>query len=409
MNDSRRLPATAMALLLMSLPVCGQAVAVGTRLPVQLLTELSSKHSKAGDPVRCVLVASVPSDAQPLLPAGLEIAGSVALVEQVRNRPARLRVDFQRIQRPAGNAVPLAAKLRNVDNARETVAGDGTIVGLSPIHVRPSKKEDVLMAALYAHPLMLASFEAARLLRREMEDPTIHFPAKVEMTLELTAALDARALAGGPVLRNQGAAEDPVRFSQLVAAQPLRTKAGGRWSDQTNLLFAGTLDELDGAFTAAGWSRARDRGVRSDLKTFLAMFDQREYSAAPVSLLTLDGKPPDRVYEKQTNTFSQRHHVRIWLRPELHEGKPVWLAAATHDIGILYSRKSRSFAHRVEPNVDLERTVILNDLRFVGATASFALVPRAKAEREFENATGDHLVSDGQVAVIVLRASGPKP
>jgi hypothetical protein len=133
------------------------------------------------------------------------------------------------------------------------------------------------------------------------------------------------------------------------------------------------------------------------------MFGHRGYSAAPVSLLTLQGKPPDRVYERQTNTFSKRHDIRVWLRPELLDGRPVWLAAATHDIGIDFPKEARHFSHRVEANVDLERTGILTGLRFEGAVDRFALVHRAAAERKFENATGDWLVSDGRMAVVVLR------
>jgi len=71
--------------------------------------------------------------------------------------------------------------------------------------------------------------------------------------------------------------------------------------------------------------------------------------------------------------------------------------------------KARAFArvrltsHRVEADVDMGRTGMLTGLRFDGVADRFALVPRAAAERKFENATGDRLASDGQMAVVVLR------
>jgi hypothetical protein len=137
------------------------------------------------------------------------------------------------------------------------------------------------------------------------------------------------------------------------------------------------------------------------------MFEDRGYNAAPVSTLTLEGQKPDRVYEKQTDTFSKRHHVRIWRRPGSFQGKPVWLAAASHDIGIRFSRETRNFTHRVEPNVDLERTKILNDLRFTGFVKAFAYVPRASAPRKFRNATGDDLITDGRMVAAIIEKSSP--
>ncbi len=48
------------------------------------------------------------------------------------------------------------------------------------------------------------------------------------------------------------------------------------------------------------------------------------------------------------------------------EGRPVWAASATHDIGIKFARAERTFTHRVEADIDLERQKIVDDLRFAG-------------------------------------------
>jgi hypothetical protein len=356
--------------------------------------------------VNAVLIAEVPSDEQPLLYAGLQIEGRVSGVAGHRGKtPASLLILFDRIVRPGAVPVPLAAKVIEVDNARESVSADGTIRGLVPIRIQPSKTEDVLMAAAYAHPLLLGGMEGMRLLRKKMENPEIHYPPGVEMRLELTAPLDADAL-GRPVLTSSGTLISPALFADLVSRQPLHTYAAGRASDQTNLLFVGSDTDLDSAFTAAGWSRAA-QGVRNDLRTLVAMFDEHGYKVAPVSTLTLEGQSPDRVYEKQTDTFSKRHHVRIWRRPGSFRQMPVWLAAASHDIGIRYSHETRHITHRVESNVDLERKKILDDLRFTGFVKTFAYVPRASAPREFRNATGDDLITDGRIVAVVIEKSSP--
>lgn len=393
---------TAAVCLAFALHGSGETLPTGTQLSIVVRSEVSSKHSKIGDTVHAALLAPVPSAEHSILSPGLQITGAVRAVADHHTRGDRLQIVFDQMQRPGGFSVALSAKVAAIDNARESVANDGTIYGLKPVKIQPTKKEDLLMAAMYTHPLVLASFEGVRLLRKEMEDPAIHYPAGVEMTLELTAPLNTDPLTGF-VLPNAGTPVPAAVFAGLVASQPLRTEAGGRLSDQTNLLFVAKEQELDAAFLKAGWSRAAQGGVRNDLRTFLAMFERHGYDAAPVSTLTLNGKPPDRVFEKQTNTFSKRHHVRIWLRPDSLEGKPVWVGAATHDIGIVFSTETRHFTHRVESNVDLERERILNELRFAARVKEFAHIARPSAQSKFENATGDHLVTDGRMAAMTLQ------
>ena len=390
-------------LLILAIGLNSATLPTGTLLSVQLRTDLSSAHAKTGDTVNAVLAAAVPSDEQPLLPAGYLLSGAVRTVVPNRgSSPAQLQVVFDRIRKPEGPMVTLSSTLQAVDNARESVEQNGTIRGLQPIRVEPSKVEDLLMLAAYAHPVVLASVEAIRLLRREMESPAIHYPPGVGLTLRLTAPLELAGLEGF-VPPSYGALVPAEPFLELTAKLPLRTRAGGRDSDQTNLLFVGSASDLDAAFQTAGWTHARSRGIGSDLKTFVAMFDDRGYSAAPVSTLTLNGRNPDLVLEKQTNTFSKRHHIRIWRQPELFEGNPIWLGAATHDVGIDFSYESKSFTHRVETNVDLERTKILDDLRLAGFVARFSFVPRALAQTRFRNGTGDQLTTDGRLAVVILQ------
>lgn len=401
--DKTMMSQTVAVMFIFVIQASGATLPSGTRLSVRLLNEVSSSRSNIGDVVRAVLIAPVPSDEEPALSAGLLVSGTVREVGRHSGKaPARLLIVLDRVAKPNAQPVVFAAILISVDNARESIEEDGSIRGLTPIRIEPTKMEDVLMLAAYAHPLILAAFEGARLLRREMENPAIDYRKGVEMTLQLTAPLDTDALRGS-VLPNSGSLVPANKFNGLVSGQPLHTEADRRASDQTNLMFIGTEKDLDAAFVTAGWSKAASRGTRADLRTFLAMFEDRGYSAAPVSTLLLDGKTPVLVYEKQTNTFSKRHHIRIWSRPGLFEGKPVWLGAATHDIGIRFSPECRCFTHQVESNVDLEREKILDDLRFTRFVKSFALVQRPTAQRQFRNATGDKLLSDGRIAVMELQ------
>jgi hypothetical protein len=184
---------------------------------------------------------------------------------------------------------------------------------------------------------------------------------------------------------------------------PLRAMATDRRpSDLTNILFVGTQEQLAAAFEAAGWSTAARLNGLSKFATAIAMIEQRGYKEAPVSVLLIDGRPPDLVYQKQTNTFDSRHHLRIWRQPGTFNGRPIWVCAATHDIGISYSEREATFIHRIDPNIDDERAKVVNDLIFARNVDSLALVPRDNVPPDAFNATGDPLHTDGQVAVIVI-------
>jgi hypothetical protein len=131
--------------------------------------------------------------------------------------------------------------------------------------------------------------------------------------------------------------------------------------------------------------------------------EDRGYSEAPVSVLLLDGKPPDLVFEKTLNTFARRHHLRIWRRPASFRGKPLWAVAATHDIGIDFSAADRTFIHRIDPQIDQERDKVVNDLLFAGHVEAFDLVERPAVPRQGRNATGDSLETDGRIAILLLK------
>src|SRR5262249_11311604 len=142
---------------------------------------------------------------------------------------------------------------------------------------------------------------------------------------------------------------------------------------------------------------------QSKLETFRAIAEQRGYREAPVSTLLLEGNPPDLVFQKQLNTFAQRHHLRVWKRPGSFRDRPVWVVAATHDIGIEFSQENRTFIHKIDPQIDRERAKVVNDLVLTGLVEGLALVARPSVPNQSQNATGDALETDGQIAVLLLR------
>jgi hypothetical protein len=196
--------------------------------------------------------------------------------------------------------------------------------------------------------------------------------------------------------------EPQDRLFRLVNSEPFRTatQKDQSPSDLTSLMFLGSRQQIEDAFQKAGWSPAAKLNDQSKLETFRAMAEMRGYQEAPVSVLLLEGRPPDLVFEKLNDTFAARHHVRIWRRPGQFNGKDIWVCSATHDTGISFSEENRTFIHKIDPQIDLERAKVVNDLLLTALVRGLSLVDRNGLPQSMSNATGDALKTDGGMAVV---------
>jgi hypothetical protein len=163
-----------------------------------------------------------------------------------------------------------------------------------------------------------------------------------------------------------------------------------------------TADQLRAAFEKAGWASATRLSAQSKLETARALIEDRGYREGPMSILTLDGQPPAMAYQKGNNTFAARHHLRIFQRPGTFDGKPIWVCSSTHDVGISFSERDRTFIHKIDSNIDAERAKVVNDLLGTGMVKSLALVDRSNVPQDATNATGDVLKTDGRMAVLLF-------
>ncbi len=376
----------------------------GTELSVRLTRPVAHRSARVGDAVPAVLGAPVRVGGATIVPAGWKVQGTVTAVGKAgpKDHRSMLALQFTELVDPFGRATPFNAKLLAVDNARESVDEGGRILGLPPHRARPNEVEALLMLAAHLHPITLGAVEAAHLAERKATEAPIHYGSGVEMTLAL---VEPTSVLAPPVHEPAPSAEEQAELAALVALQPLRAVAAknGQPSDLTNVLLIGSAEVVVAAFVAAGWTRALPGGVKADTKAFLALAGRHGYQPAPVSLLTLDGQRPDLVFEKQNNTLARRHHVRIWARPAQFCGRPVFLAAATQDVGIFFSSQQKTFTHRIDSRIDRERDKIVDDLAFAGALEIRTLVPRAQVPRSGTNAAGDSIETDGALAALVLR------
>ena len=279
-----------------------------------------------------------------------------------------------------------------MDNARETVDEQGQINGILAAETVTGRLDAGLSKLGEEYTGFADILSAAKNAVFQQVSTSIGYLPGVEMTLRLAEPPGARPIA------------DRAALAQLVSREPYQTVAlrPPKPSDITNLLLVSSENALRRAFTEAGWSAAASLNPLSKFETLRALAEERGYSEAPVSVLLLDGKPPDLIFEKTNNTFARRHHLRIWRRPGSFRGKPVWVVAATHDTGIDFSEVERVFIHRIDSQIDRERDKVVNDLLFTGHVDAFDLLGRPAVPRQGRNATGDNLETDGRIAVLLL-------
>lgn len=380
-------------------------VPAGTTLEIRLTSQVSSDQP-SGQNVTAVVIAPVLINGVVAIDSGTKLQGktadaapAVAASDGVTEQPAKLRLNFTRIDSPATGSRPISAVVSDVDNARETLDQAGLITGIKESATYEARIDQGLSKLANRNQQLAQILSGVKGAIVKKVDPSITYKAGIDMTLKLTSDLHWTPPATPnsiPPITPEG------QLADLVNREPFRTMAlkPPSPSDMTNLMFIGTLAQISDAFQAAGWFPASALGQDSKLETARAIIENRGYSEAPMSILTLEGQEPTLALQKQNDTFAKRHHIRIWARPETFNGKPVFVAAATHDISITFSEESRNFTHGIDPNIDKERSKVTNDLLFSKRVHAFALVPRTNIPKDASNATGDKLVTDGKMAVL---------
>lgn len=369
-----------------------------TRMEVRLKTRVASNSSQPNDPVEAVLIQPVVIGGQIVVPAGTGISGSVKKASPITkpDERATLELAFSKL-----GGVTVEAQVVAVDNARESVDQTGRIVGILGSETLTARLDQQVGKVQQKYSKLGGFLETVKSAVFKESDPEIVYEPGVEMTLTLTKA------AGWKNAAAPGAALEPLspetELYEFVSSQPFQTTTEeGTASDLTNLMFLGTEEQLKSAFGAAGWVTAAQLSAVSGLEVVRAVAESRGYKEAPVSTLLLDGKKPDLVFQKQNNTFAMRHHLRVWRRPASFHDRPVWVCAATHDIGIEFSPEKRNFIHKIDPEIDRERAKVASDLAFSGHVKALSLVARPAAPQHSQNATGDKLETDGRMVVLAF-------
>lgn len=384
-------------------------VPAGTELYLRLKTPVSTTSSHLNEPVEAEAERSVLEGDEVAIPVGAIVSGRIALLIPTSSPTdrAKLRLKFDSLKLPGQTDTPLACHVNNVDNAREKVLSDGTIQGvlaselpvtlLNSAIEKVQKKTGTTQQDQQSGETWFGS-----------PDTSIDYAAGTEFSVVLDKPLEVSGHFQSEFARQIPATlkEDVMR---LLADAPRRVKSKkGNEGGPTNLVLIGGKDEIRAAFEKAGWTVAQDQNANSLWKTFEAVIKGKGYDEAPMSTLYMYGRPEDMAFEKMLNTFTMRHHLRIWKAPATApDGRQIWLVVADHDNG--FDIRPGVISHSVDPHVDLERVKVGADLGMTGMVAAEELVSVSNPARTGLTATGGQWESDGKILVVDLKPLATAP
>jgi LssY C-terminus len=395
-------------LALAGLHALADPVSTGTKLEIRLKEPISSYATKKGTRISGVLIAPVTEGGDMLLPLGTTVEGSVVSVRKVGigvvHETARIQLQFDRVLLSDGKSFPLQCRITEVENARESVDKQGGIQGIRSTATLSNRASGVVGSLAFGDPIAAIFTTAASAAVLRFSEPEISLPVGTELIAELTApiVLPKEEAALVPPI----ATTDAMRkeLSHLVEQLPFRTYTdkGHIPSDVTNLIFIGSAGAVERAFAASDWVQVDSLTAESTYATIRSVAENQGYKSAPMSTLLLGDQAPAYAYAKTLNTFSKRHHLRIWASSLDWYNQNVWTSSSTHDTGIGFSKKNKTFIHLIDSHIDNERAKVVNDLIFTGCVSSVQLVTRPWIPKDAKNGTGEDLITDGRVAVLQL-------
>jgi hypothetical protein len=199
--------------------------------------------------------------------------------------------------------------------------------------------------------------------------------------------------------RCEGDAERASGATPAVPPLPPRAtdKSGTAGADPINLIVRGTREEVDSAMSRAGWLPAKRSTFGALAAEAGAVVLARRDSEAPMSHEYYRGRVEDLRFERASPSARARHHVRLW---EADSTGTLWAAAATEDVGMLVSARERTVTHRIAPEIDRERELLVGELLAGGCALFEGYVTLPGAVRAGKGVADQPFVTDAQAAVV---------
>ena len=394
--------------LLAANPLDGETIPQGATLEVRLQQPISSYSTRPGTQISAILVAPVSVSGQIVLPLGTKIEGTVISVRKVGlgvvHETAEIELRWDRVVLANGASFAIQAKVTQVENARENVDKQGEIKGIRSTGTMSHRTSGVVGTLAFGDPIAAIFTTAGSSSVLRFSEPEISFPIGTEMLASFSAPVEIPVIERKVVPPVAASGQEAAELRKRIRRLPFRTYTQGSNvpSDITNLAFIGSASAIERAFAASGWEPVDDLNAQTTYQTVRSIAENQGYRRAPMSTLLLDGKAPEYAYAKTLNTFSKRHHLRIWQSQETWEGESVWTSSSTHDIGIGFSKANKTFIHLIDTHIDNERSKVVNDMVLTGCVTEVQLVDRLWVPKDAKNGTGEELITDGKIAVMQL-------
>lgn len=380
----------------------------GTLLEIRLRQGLHSYTAKAGQSIDAVVAAPVLVEGQIAIPAGSRLSGTVREVKRVGigfvHERATLSIEFNHLQLKDSAPIPVRTRIFQLENAREKLDRHGRVKGIRSTNTPGFRAAGVLTGLAAVDPIAMLFSATAFSATLRFSDPEIDWAPGAEMIVEL---LDRIETQHKQPVEHQPISRDPMERAELhslVRSLPHRTArmADGKPSDLTNIMLIGKPEAIAAAFAAAGWVESMPSNASTRYRSLRAFAETQPYQEAPMSELTLDGEPAVLTLSKTLNTFTRRHHLRLYAWRQTWDGLPIFQAAATHDTDIIMSLRQRTITHEIDSNIDEERAKVVNDLMFTGCVDGAESITRPWIETSLHNGSGQAIESDRNIAVLRL-------
>ncbi len=182
------------------------------------------------------------------------------------------------------------------------------------------------------------------------------------------------------------------------------TDKDGNAGDMVNFLVVGSEDQLKAAFQAAGWVQVDKDAAEALVQVVVASLSKQAYLTMPMSQLYLFGRPQDFgfAHAEPVTVVTTRHHLRLWKSALTADGQPIWVGAATHDMGLERDQRNGKLTHHIDPNVDDEREFVNRSLTGTGYVGQHITVLPSDPIQDAKTATGGGFHSSGEVLVLWL-------
>ncbi len=228
-------------LMLLSFRLPAQELPVGTILEARLDVATGSGISHVGDQIEATTIAPVSIRGQILVPQGSTLFGSIDRVNRLalglKNTTATIHYFFHTLRLTNGEAIPIQAKVVEVETAKELVDATGTVRGILPIASLSSTLNFYAVPLLCVTPTVGAPVWAIKSLVAPSANPEIYFPVGAEVVLRLTASVRIEFENKVPLGIASFSPEEMAQIHRLLKGSARRARIGSRPSDMVNLLF----------------------------------------------------------------------------------------------------------------------------------------------------------------------------